>query len=245
MKKVIFLFCLLIFVVSQSNSQSFIFKRVSPQIVYGDTSWMYPTILKAVLKNTSASTQNFKIVRVAKSFPTGWQLSLCTYLNCFGDIDTIPPAGSGNYPLSANQADTITIDIYGATVGSGWVIYRTFIVGNPTAYQQDTFRLQLGPVGITPISSIVKDYELKQNYPNPFNPSTSIEFSLQKNSDVNLIIYNMQGKEVARLLNNVKLGQGSYKYDFDSKDFNLSSGVYFYKLITGDYISVKKMMLIK
>lgn len=246
MKKVILLFCFFALIATYANSQTFIFKRVGPAIVYGDTSWMYPTKIKAILKNTSTTTQNFKLVRVAKNLPAGWQQRMCTYQNCYGaDADTIPPRGTGNYPLNSNQVDSIELDFSGSTIGTGTVIWRAYIDGNPSNYQQDTFTVHLGPVGITPISSIVKDYELKQNYPNPFNPSTSIEFSLKKNADVNLIVYDMQGREVARLLKNERLGQGSYRYDFNTSEFNLSSGVYFYKLVTGDFISTKKMMLVK
>ena len=64
-------------------------------------------------------------------------------------------------------------------------------------------------------------------------------------SDSEIIVYDMQGREVTRLLDNVHLSQGSYKYDFNSDDFNLSSGVYFYKFITSDFVSTKKMLLIK
>jgi hypothetical protein len=244
MKKVIILFCFLILVVSESSSQTFIFKRVSPRIVYDSVSSMYPTVVKGVLKNTSATTQNFKLERTLRSLPSGWSLSVCNYLNCFGDIDIIPPSGQF-YPLSAGQADTVTFDFYGPTAGTGTVVFKPYIEGNPTNYQFDTFTVVKSTIGITPISSIVKGYELRQNYPNPFNPTTSIVFSLAKNSEVNLVVYDMQGREVAGLINNTSLPQGSYKYDFNAGDFGLSSGVYFYKLITGDFTSTKKMLLIK
>ncbi len=55
-------------------------------------------------------------------------------------------------------------------------------------------------VSINNQNEIVKDYELKQNYPNPFNPNTTIEYSLNKNSDVKIIIYDMLGKEVNTLI---------------------------------------------
>lgn len=87
-----------------------------------------------------------------------------------------------------------------------------------------------------------ENYELKQNYPNPFNPSTTISFSLPKSDFVSLKVYDATGKEVADLLNK-NLGQGSYDVKFDAA--NLTSGVYFYKLITGDFVSTKKMMLVK
>ncbi len=89
---------------------------------------------------------------------------------------------------------------------------------------------------------IPKNYELRQNYPNPFNPSTTIEFSLPKESFVQLKVFNIQGEEVAILVNE-KLQSGSYRKIFAGK--NLSSGLYFYSLNTGETVITKKMMLIK
>ncbi|MGB9696867.1 MAG: T9SS type A sorting domain-containing protein [Ignavibacteria bacterium] len=85
-------------------------------------------------------------------------------------------------------------------------------------------------------------YELLQNYPNPFNPITAIKFSLPKDQLVKLSIYDITGKEVAVLVNEVKKA-GSYIVEFNAG--NLASGVYFYKLTAGEFSSVKKMMLVK
>ena len=93
------------------------------------------------------------------------------------------------------------------------------------------------------ISSIVPDeYNLSQNYPNPFNPVTKIEFAIPKNNFVTLKVYDLTGREVAVLLNN-NFTAGKYEVSFDGT--KLSSGVYFYKLISGDFTSVKKMILVK
>jgi hypothetical protein len=244
MKKIIFLVSILLLLTIESKSQNFVFHRVSPAIVYGDTSAL--VVVKGILTNNASTTQSFILERAYKSFPSGWTQNVCNYQNCFGESEIIPPGGGASYTLGAHQSDTVlSFDFYGTTIGTGIAVWKAYVYGNPSVYLQDTFTVHLGPVGITPISSIVKGYDLKQNYPNPFNPSTSIEFSLQKNSDVNLVVYDMQGREVARLLNNEQLSQGSYKYDFNSNEFNLSSGVYFYKLMTGDFISTKKMLLIK
>ena len=94
-------------------------------------------------------------------------------------------------------------------------------------------------VGIneTPVS-----YKLSQNYPNPFNPVTKISFALPKQGFVTLKVYDILGKEVATLVNEVK-NQGSYSVDFNASNF--SSGVYFYKLETNGFSDIKRMMLIK
>ncbi len=97
------------------------------------------------------------------------------------------------------------------------------------------------PVGITPTSSIAEDYKLNQNYPNPFNPSTNISFSIPKNANVRIVVYDMLGKEIATLVNKELLA-GSYSVDFNAA--GLSTGVYFYKLITNDFTDIKKMTLL-
>lgn len=97
-------------------------------------------------------------------------------------------------------------------------------------------------IGINQIGNVVSDFNLSQNYPNPFNPKTSINFSIPKDDFVKLTVYNILGKEVAVLVNQ-KLSAGQYNYTFDAT--NLTSGIYFYKISSGDFRSVKKMSLIK
>jgi hypothetical protein len=85
-------------------------------------------------------------------------------------------------------------------------------------------------------------FQLFQNYPNPFNPSTTISFSIAKQKHVILKLYNTLGQEVKTLINE-KLGAGIYEVKLDAS--NLSSGVYIYKIIAGDYVETKKMQLLK
>jgi hypothetical protein len=245
MKKIVFLVSIILLLTTiESRSQNFVFHRVSAPVVYGDTATQ--VVVKAILTNNASTTQSFILARAYKNFPTGWSQSVCNYQNCFGESEIIPPDGSATYTLGAHQSDTVlSFDFYGTTIGTGTAVWKAYVHGNPSVYIQDTFTVRMGPVGITPISSIVKGYDLQQNYPNPFNPSTSINFSIPKSADVNLVVYDMMGKEVARLLNNTKLAQGTYKYDFNSGDFKLSSGMYFYKLSTSDFAVTKKMILIK
>ena len=85
-------------------------------------------------------------------------------------------------------------------------------------------------------------FQLDQNYPNPFNPNTAISYQVPVSSLVTLKVYNILGKEVAALVNE-KQDEGSHSVNFNAA--GLSSGVYFYKLTAGDYISIKKMILMK
>jgi len=91
-------------------------------------------------------------------------------------------------------------------------------------------------------SVIPKEYRLYQNYPNPFNPSTTISFSIPENGIVKLIVYDILGKEIRTLINDYKQS-GNYNITFNGS--NLPSGVYFYRLETGNYFEIKKMVLIK
>lgn len=100
-----------------------------------------------------------------------------------------------------------------------------------------------GPVtGVRETDAIVNKFELQQNYPNPFNPTTTIRFSVPAKGMVSLKVYNVLGQLVANLVNQ-ELKAGSYEVDFDG--FALSSGIYLYKLSTGNYEATKKMMLLK
>ena len=91
-------------------------------------------------------------------------------------------------------------------------------------------------------NEIPSKYYLTQNFPNPFNPTTSIKFDIPKSSYVRLIVYDILGKEAATLVNE-KLIAGSYEVDWIASNYH--SGVYFYKIKSGDYVNVKKMLLVK
>ena len=99
-----------------------------------------------------------------------------------------------------------------------------------------------GTVGISNNNSIASDYSLSQNYPNPFNPSTNFNFSIPKNENVSLKIYDVLGNEVETLVNG-QLNAGTYGVDFDGSKY--SSGIYFYTLISGSFKETKRMNLIK
>ena len=129
------------------------------------------------------------------------------------------------------------------TAGSGKV--KIFIAGGAlnTAYP-GLYTLQVDNCTVlnvtgteTPVS-----YNLSQNYPNPFNPVTKINYALPKQGLVSMKVYDILGKEVATLVNEVK-NAGNYSVEFNAS--NLSSGIYFYKISVNGFSEVKKMTLIK
>ncbi len=89
-------------------------------------------------------------------------------------------------------------------------------------------------------------YGLAQNYPNPFNPATTVEYQLKTEGFVQLKIYDVLGNEVKTLVSEYKQA-GEYKIEFDASSSNggLTSGIYFYKLVTNNFTETKKMILLK
>jgi len=90
--------------------------------------------------------------------------------------------------------------------------------------------------------SIPTEYKLEQNYPNPFNPSTSIRYQVSTISQVSIKGYDILGNEVTTLVNEQK-EPGYYEIDFNAGSF--ASGVYIYRLQANNYVSTKKMMVLK
>jgi hypothetical protein len=91
-------------------------------------------------------------------------------------------------------------------------------------------------------TAVIKKFQLSQNYPNPFNPSTIIRYELPKSEVVTLTVYNLLGQRIVQLINQ-RQNEGIHEVTFN--DVNLSSGVYFYTLKAGKFISTKKMLLLK
>ena len=106
---------------------------------------------------------------------------------------------------------------------------------------------------LEPVTGTQNDFlpmimKLKGNYPNPFNPTTTISFSTAENAEnAELAIYNIRGQKVRTLISN-QLSAGDHSIIWNGRDSNgnrVGSGIYFYKLKAGDYISTKKMILLK
>ncbi len=148
------------------------------------------------------------------------------YLSTNNGTNWIPiNDGFGNPNLRAYSLSIFNNYIF---TGTDYSIYR---------------RLVSEIIAIEPISNVVpKQFSLSQNYPNPFNPTTKIKFALPKNSLTSLVVYDALGR-VAETVINEQLISGTYEVDFDGSNF--SSGVYYYKLITGDFAETKKMILMK
>lgn len=100
---------------------------------------------------------------------------------------------------------------------------------------------------INNIADLQIEYKLNTNYPNPFNPSTNISFSIAKNSNVVLEIYNSIGEKVTTLVDQ-NYSVGSYSVVWNAKDDfgnKVNSGIYIYRLVSNDFVETKRMVLLK
>ena len=89
---------------------------------------------------------------------------------------------------------------------------------------------------------IPKEYSLSQNYPNPFNPNTTINFALKNPGRTTLKLYDLMGRQVATLFDQ-EMNAGFHSIAFN--DRTLASGMYFYRIVSGDFVATRKMLLMK
>ncbi len=126
---------------------------------------------------------------------------------------------------------------------SGTVVFEMSLPVGIYSYRVYKYDWSGAPLNIDKQKNIIpSDYSLYQNFPNPFNPSTSISFSIPRGGLVKIVIFDLLGNEVKTILNEYK-NPGAYSIEFEAS--SLASGVYFYKMITAEYINIKKMVLIK
>jgi hypothetical protein len=132
-------------------------------------------------------------------------------------------------------------------VSTGNKLYAHWMDDFSGIYQIWSTIIDLSTIGITKISSeIPTAYKLEQNYPNPFNPETRIKYSVPKNTDLSIKLYDLQGRELGTLAKGFHTA-GVYELNFNTNEFGftLPSGVYFYKLISENFTVSKKMLLTK
>lgn len=109
--------------------------------------------------------------------------------------------------------------------------------------------IQISTSGVdeSDLNNIPSSFELGQNYPNPFNPTTKIKYGLPTKSHMTLKVYNLLGQEITTLVDQ-EVPAGTHETEWDGRDrtgAKVASGIYFYKIVAGDFIETKKMMLVK
>jgi len=218
-------------------AQTFSFVRTDPPIVYAP-------IGTVEIKNhgtiTNLTGSSFAITfRATYNLPSGWGAGYCSWEACYGPLqDSITtngcPPGQNIFYVYFWPDTTVR--------GTGFVTITAKKTSNPTESYTVVFGASTEPVGVKQIGTVVESFRLNQNYPNPFNPVTKIDFSIAKSDYVDLRVYDILGREVKVLLSQF-MTPGEYEYEFEA--FNLASGMYYYRLKSGENVAVKKMTLVK
>jgi hypothetical protein len=142
---------------------------------------------------------------------------------------TINSAGLFKWSPAANQASMMYLLTVQVSDGNLSATTSCNITTSPLVSVEDKDQLP-------------SKFNLAQNYPNPFNPETTIEYSIPEDAFVSIKVYSMLGEEIATLVNSQK-SPGTYRVQFDAKD--LQSGIYFYKLVSNSFTSVRKMLYLR
>ncbi len=144
---------------------------------------------------------------------------------------------------STLHIDTVTHPSYSSTE----YVIGTITGGSYFANWKGPINLVGSAVDESDLDNIPTSFELGQNYPNPFNPTTKIKYGLPTKSYMTLKVYNLLGQEINTLVDQV-VPAGTHETEWDGRDktgAEVATGIYFYKLIAGDFVDTKKMMLIK
>lgn len=169
-----------------------------------------------------------------------------SYFNTFFDSEALNPITSGSPPYTGRFRPEGPLTVfYNQNSNGQYILEFTDDASGSNTGTLDDWQLEItysSPTGVTQTSIIPSEFSLDQNYPNPFNPMTKLKFSIPEMSDVKLAVYDIAGKEVTRLVSGI-LHAGVYEYTFDAKE--LSSGVYFYRLVSEGFVETKKMLFVK
>jgi pullulanase/glycogen debranching enzyme len=155
--------------------------------------------------------------------------------------------GSALYGYVRMESDTALVSKYYSNFGlvnvardSGYYVRADAVVLNEVT----------SPLGVAEkVNSLLPvDFSLSQNYPNPFNPSTTVQFALPRAAKVSVVVYDILGREVIRLVDGEQKDAGYYRVQWDSKTklgMQVATGVYLYRIQAGSFVETKKMMLLK
>jgi len=237
-----FVLIIALFFTCEVSAQSFSFTTEHTSI--SDTLGQ-EIVFDFLLTNISQDTIIVFIKRSQNVLPAGWDCSLCFDINCFApfvdSVATTPDFGSEPIP----PGDTVDFSVHIISGVNSGTAYVNLFAGNLTD-RNDTMSVYLTAsaplVGINEPVSSVGSFRLLQNYPNPFNPSTNIVFEIDKQSIINLDVYNINGEKVASAASG-EYAPGIYSIPFNAE--GLSSGIYLVRLNSGSRNQMIKLLLEK
>jgi len=196
--------------------------------------------------NISQVQQTVFEVRTINDLPANWQSSLCFGETCFPPfLDSIATTSDFGTTLPLNPGDTLITSLHVTALQNDGTANVQIQIGtflNPADRITIDFTATAIATSVEDKNAIVKEYYLDQNYPNPFNPYTTINFGLKKAGNVEITVYDLLGNTIATLINGYKPA-GNHSVTFDAS--KLSSSVYLYKIISEDFVQIRKMMLLK
>jgi|GEM_PF-2401499 len=205
-----------------------------------------PSEVRAVFVNTVTDAPAVDLVITSGNRP----VSNLNYGAASQPISLMPGTYSVNLLRSSDKQNlgTRTLNVLNSANGYAVITLSGFL--NPAANQNgpalafDVYNVNLRPTTeVTAREEIAPAaFELKQNYPNPFNPVTSIQYSVARDQLVSLRVYDINGREVATLVNERK-SAGVHRVEFEARE--LPSGVYFYQLRAGEFTATRKLMLLR
>jgi len=166
----------------------------------------------------------------------GFSLLLSIHLQTFSQNQISFAVNGNGGGIQANSAYVIVGTLGQSSIDRGDNTIHQTQSGFWSMYSQNVLQDVEGE------NKLPTEYRLEQNYPNPFNPSTIIKFGIPERTNVVIKIYDILGSEVITLINQ-EMDIGWYEVQFNAS--NYSSGIYIYRMQAGNYISTKKMLLVK
>ena len=224
------------------------FTRIGP-VVFETLTFLTDTIpnpgdrllFRLTLRNDGSTTDAMAISAEISTTDT-CVVSISQIAPTYGDI------GSGETSTTTGAYSAQTNE---SCAGGENILFDISISSEGFNVWEDSFSIQLVPIGITDEGEAIPvEYALGQNYPNPFNPTTTIKYALPTSGEVLLTVYDLLGKEVARIVNGQQPA-GYHEVTWDAS--SVASGIYFYRLQArqttvgqaGGFVQTRKMVLLK
>jgi hypothetical protein len=229
-------------------------KNASGQRVYGDFIFeiyfeqLYGAHYDSITKSTQFAMKPEMSVNISGPSALGFKEYGTWIANISGGVSPYSYQwykkndGQGYWSsLGTNSTQTVRMGMVSFTM-------KVVVTDNLATEAEDTHYVEYidGPWKVGADELVTQDipekYVLEQNHPNPFNPVTKIQFGIPEETNVKLVVYNIKGQTVTTLVDGF-LNSGYHYAEFNAS--NLSSGIYFYKIIAGDFVDLKRMLLIK